>query len=536
MAWGRALAAAVVLASAIPAAHAYEFWLRAESIGQAYQLRAYRLVGADLFLGRRRVTQTLALRIDDVGDLAAARHRAHLPERGLRISLQGYLRIDHDFGDYSTGRIALGSTVVRDALDVIPELSESVAALDLMYGYLELAGLADDKLTLQLGRILADDGWGTTAFDGAQARGRVAPHVEVSASAGLRVRAASPLGTAMYELDGTSGAGCMEYVEGPTPGSGSWKLIDRQRAITNSRLSSDYEYCPQRDVQQPTVGFSIAMPRTHGITAELGYRRTWSDTVGLIGPVDRLQYPDLGLYPNDFGQAPASGVDEERLYARVHGRLAAQGLELEPYADARFSLLHAVFDRADAGLRVRSGAHVLEPAVEYFFPTFDGDSIFNAFSIEPTTDIRLGYRYDARGPWRGTADAWLRHYGHEDGDPSLAGGFDAGLERVLGPWRGRFDALWDDGWGGLRAGGSAEAAWRRTRDQYLRGRVIVLGVREDDHTLRREYVTSSTVVSATFRLADSVAMHAIAEADYDAVHAFQTRVIGVFDLAFLPEP
>jgi hypothetical protein len=340
----------------------------------------------------------------------------------------------------------------------------------------------------------------------------------------------------MYELDGTSGAGCMEYVEGPSPGTGSWKLIDRQRAITNNRLSSDYEYCPQRDVQQPTIGVAIAMPSNHGFAAELGYRRTWSDTVGLIGPVDRLQYPDRGLYPNDFGQAPSSGVDEERLYARVHGRLRVPGLELEPYADARFSLLHGVFDRADAGIRLRVGPHVLEPAVEYFFPTFDGDSIFNAFSIEPTTDAHLGYRYDARGPWRATADAWLRHYGHEDNEPSLAGGFDAGLERVLGAWRGRVDALWDDGWGGLRAGSSAEAAWRRTRDQYLRARVIVLGVREDDQTLRREYVTDSTVLSATFRLADSVAMHVIGEADYDAVHAFQTRVIGVFDLAYLPEP
>ena len=55
--------AAVVLAAAPRPAHAYEFWLRAQTIGQAYQLREYRLVGPDLFLGRRRITQTLALRI-----------------------------------------------------------------------------------------------------------------------------------------------------------------------------------------------------------------------------------------------------------------------------------------------------------------------------------------------------------------------------------------------------------------------------------------------------------------------------------------
>ena len=92
----RAVALAVLLAAS--PAHAYEFWLRAETIGQAYQLREYRLVGPDLFLGRRRVTQMLALRITDIGDLAHDRRVSHLPERGLRISWMSYIRIDHDFG------------------------------------------------------------------------------------------------------------------------------------------------------------------------------------------------------------------------------------------------------------------------------------------------------------------------------------------------------------------------------------------------------------------------------------------------------
>src|SRR6266496_3966871 len=230
----RACVVAIVLAAAAPA-HAYEFWMRAQTYGQAYQLRDYRLIGPDLLLGRRRFTQTLALRIWDVGDFAAARREAHLPERGLRISWRSYLRIDHDFGDYTGGRIVvpLSLPVRRDALDVIPELSASMASLELLYGYLELEGLADDRLTVQIGRTLADDGWGTTGVDGAAARFEVpAAPLAVSASAGLRVRASSPLGVAAYELDGTSGAACREYVEGPTPGTGSWQLIDRNRAIT----------------------------------------------------------------------------------------------------------------------------------------------------------------------------------------------------------------------------------------------------------------------------------------------------------------
>src|SRR3569832_2922886 len=183
--------------------------------------------------------------------------------------------------------------------------------------------------------------------------------------------------------------------------------------ITNSALSSDYEYCPQRDVDQPTVGITRATSHTKHFGAEVGYRRTWSDTVGLSGAVDRLNRPDLGLYPNEYGQAPATGSDEERLYARAHADFKLGELAIQPYGDARYSILHAAFDRADAGVRVRSGDHVLEPSVEYFYPTFDGDSIFNAFSIEPTADLRRGYQ--RAGAWPIRASAWLRAYHHEPG-------------------------------------------------------------------------------------------------------------------------
>ena len=46
------VAAAVVAAVAAVAApaHAYEFWLRTQSIGQAYRLRDYRLFGPDLIV------------------------------------------------------------------------------------------------------------------------------------------------------------------------------------------------------------------------------------------------------------------------------------------------------------------------------------------------------------------------------------------------------------------------------------------------------------------------------------------------------
>jgi hypothetical protein len=96
-------------------------------------------------------------------------------------------------------------------------------------------------------------------------------------------------------------------------------------------------------------------------------------------------------------------------------------------------------------------------------------------------------------------------------------------------------ALYDDGYGGRRVGGTLEAGWRIDREWWLRGRAIVLGVREDDRT-DRDFVTSSSVVSSTWRVADTAAVHGIVELDYDRVHATQFRAIAVLDLAFLPEP
>lgn len=536
-----AVVAGAILAAPAPA-HAYEFWLRAQSTGQAYELQGYSLVGPDLILGRHRFTQTLALRITDIGDLAHDRLVAHLPNRGLRISWQSYVRVDHDFGEWTAGQIRLGTTRV-DAIDAIPELAESSVALQLMYGYLQLDGLLDDRLTAQVGRVLADDGWGQAGIDGARARYEV-PNtpLAVTATAGFRVRAASPLGVSAYELDGTSGAGCQEYVEGPTVGSGTWQLVDRNRALSNTVTTSDYAYCPQREVRQPTLGVQLATVRVGHLEAEVGYRRTWSGTVGVIGAVDRLDYPDLGLYPNDAGQAPASGVNEERLWARARVHLRAGDTAIEPYVDARYSIVNAVLDRGDLGVRLQRGAHTLEPSVEYFFPTFDADSIFNAFSIEATTDARLAYAYApfGRGGIRALASAWVRHYAADAGQADYAGGGDASIERTFGERQrvhGKLTALADGGYGGRRAGGGVEAAWRPYDELWVRARGLVLAVREDELAYHGNVgvTTSSTTLSTTYKLGDTAAVHVILEGDDDALHALQLRALAVLDLAFVPE-
>ena len=76
----------------------------------------------------------------------------------------------------------------------------------------------------------------------------------------------------------------------------------------------------------------------------------------------------------------------------------------------------------------------------------------------------------------------------------------------------------------------------RTPTTAAEGITGALGVHEDEASLGRRFITTSGVASMTLRIAENVGVHAIAEVDYDAIHDIQTRVIGVLDLAFAPEP
>lgn len=85
-------------------------------------------------------------------------------------------------------------------------------------------------------------------------------------------------------------------------------------------------------------------------------------------------------------------------------------------------------------------------------------------------------------------------------------------------------------------GGTAEVGWKYRRALWVRGRAIVLDVDQDGSPLAQRFVTGSATASASLRVADGVGLHAVAEIDDDAIHAIQTRFIGVLDLAFAPEP
>ena len=517
----------VVLLAAAPA-EAYEFEVRARTLTQGFELSAFRVGGGELHFGRRRFTQGLMLEIRDIGDLAAKRKRARPHARGPTISFSSYLRLDHDFGDWTMGELDRDGDTV-DAIDGIPELASSSLALDLLYAYVAIEDLGGGVLDLTIGRQVRMDLLDAWAYDGVTAEIHTPWHVGIELAGGLRLLDSSPLAPSAYELDGTSGADCREYVEDGA-GGGSWQIIDRSRVPGTSRFTADLDYCPQREQLMPTLGVAVVTEGFRAVHARLSYRRSASRTVWLIGEEDRLYFPDEGLYPEPL--APTWGIDEERVALVVHGFVDGKdgALLVSPYAGARWSLLHGVADELVAGSRVRFGAHALEPEVSRSIPTFDGDSIFNVFAVEPSMDARLGYDWTPRhGALRAHAGTWLRRYDLGD-DAELAGGATAG-----GRWTGRalaarVDALLDGGWGGRRAGGSAGLSWQARRWARYAARASLLDVDDGVHR-----VHGALQLGASWEVTEGAAFHVFTESTTSRETPFQVRVLGMLDLQFVPE-
>jgi hypothetical protein len=530
-------AAGVLLVAPAPA-RGYEFEIHSYTLGQGYQLRAYRPLTGDTILRRRRFTQTLTLNIWNIGlGQAPLAHDSRI-DRRPRVSVAAFFRLDHDYGDYTTGQVAISSNLF-DAVDLIPELASASLNLDVLYATVsaeDLAGAVD----VELGRHLVVDALDWWSFDGVSARVRTPWRFAAQGFAGLRIRDTSPGGSVGHELDGTGSGECAEYVEGATPGSGAWRPIDRAVIDGGNPFVSEFAVCPQRDQLMPTFGG--ALETSDGpLHARLTYRRSVSRTPGLIGEVDRFEFPDRGLYPNELGQAPRWGTNEEllALAARYVHPLAGRG-QLVPYAAVRYSALHGVIDELHGGVRLAYGAHSFTPEYYRTLATFDGDSIFNVFSVQPYDDARVTYQVRPRGVLSGYARGWLRRFASEDGGPGvdrsrLAGGLHLGGQYRPGPWSyTRLDLFQEGGYGGHRLGGFASSRWRVRRDWDVAARVSAVYLNQD---LLAELKGTSlgSQLGATYQIAPGIALHVVAEENLNRFRDGQFRLIGMLDLAFHPD-
>jgi hypothetical protein len=216
-----------------------------------------------------------------------------------------------------------------------------------------------------------------------------------------------------------------------------------------------------------------------------------------------------------------------------------------PHVAGRYSALHGVVDEQHAGISLRYGAHAVAP--EYFrsFPTFDGDSIFNVFSISPYRDVRLTYELCPDGAAGcGYLRGWLRGYDSEDAGsaeaPDVAGtataaGAQLGVRYRHSPWSAaRVDVFHEDGYGGRRTGGYGALRWRVSRRWDVMSSLSVIRF-DEDLLADLDGTTVGAQLGGTYLVNEGIAFHLAAEENSNRGGRSQLRLVAVLDLAFHPE-
>lgn len=520
-------------------ASAYSVEADVTSLAQGYSLSTTDLLPSTV--SRRRVTNYLGLRIDDIALGTRPRGQEALQRNELAAALE--LRIDADFGDYlcSIGRVTQSSALScldrsSSGVRTDPELSNYRP--ELLFAYVEGRRLFG-WLTVRLGRQLTWDLLDLRGLDGAQLSLQTPIFLRLDAWGGLSQNGALAIDPSLYVLDGTS----------------------------RSPLRSPDDARQQSRAMQPTVGASASLIGFANLQARLSYRHTWSATA------------DAAAAGCAVGKscAPPWGSIEDRIAGTVHGRVLDGRLHAS--AALRYDLLSARVDDAQASLRALlqagsplspdagsvSAQHSLSADYRYSVPTWDGDSIFNVFGADPYHHAQL--RYDGRRmlrarsaeprPSRRTVReiGWsARGYGRmfvdvarpETTGPSAAstavaslstaGGGDLSLLYRHAQSHVRVDGFVDLGYGGTRAGGDVAGRWALYHDTVsLEGRVLYTYWADELHDSNRSHgVALQAGVRWAFMRGSLI--HVVVEDNIDRFNSSQLRLLATLDLSYALGP
>ncbi len=350
------------------------------------------------------------------------------PEKG-QLEIVASLRLRHDFGEYN-GQAGPDSTPLVEQLDR--------RQLDLMYGYLQgrrLGGFLD----LRVGRQFETSGLDWYVFDGGWARVHTPAHLAIEVFAGQQVDGSRLFGYPNADLDGTAGT-----------------AADQARS--------------------PMIGAALALSELRWIHARLAYRRTFTPAA-----INRKLVEPSGDADGST-QPLASGVDQELVSAAIDMSLAKG--KLAPFAALRMNLGTLRVDELTIGTQVVvSDMHTLRLQYLRSIPSFDLDSIFNMFTVQPLDDLRLVYQVRPSSDWTLLGRGSLRMF-HDQATATQTP-----AQKVPLGWTGALSAAWQKrrfavrsdafvqgGQGGLQAGGSVDSqvrvAWDRVgldlRSYYTR--------------------------------------------------------------------
>jgi hypothetical protein len=340
------------------------------------------------------------------------------PDRG-QLEIVASLRLRHDFGQF-VGQAGPDSTPLVEQLER--------RQLDLMYGYLQgrkLGGFLD----FRVGRQFETSGLDWYVFDGGWARVHTPAHLAVEVFAGQQVDGSRLFGYPSADLDGTAGT-----------------AADQARS--------------------PMIGAALALSELRWVHARVAYRRTFTPA-----SINRNLLEPTGSADGST-QPLASGVDQEFVSASIDMSLAKG--KLAPFAAARMNLGTLRLDDLTVGTQVViSDMHTLRLQYLRTIPSFDLDSIFNLFTIQPFDDLRLVYQVRPSEAWTLLGRGSMRMFRNQtsaagtEPEQRIALGWSGALAAA---WRNRRfaargDAFVQGGEGGLQAGASLDSqvrvAWDR---------------------------------------------------------------------------
>lgn len=464
----RALAFAVLFIPSL--ARAYDFEVDAETIGQAYQLRA----ADDALVDRRRLTQYLGLHVFNLGphdDLGRP-----LPEN--QFYLTSSMRIDADMGDYPSLTELSGRTPEHE---LFPE------KVDLLYAYLGGSNVFG-FLDFELGRQVMIDMYDWTSFDGLHVQARTPFHVAAEIWGGLNVAGDAAIDSPVYRVDGTA------LGQNPFTSLGA----------------------RQEDAPQPTFGLAARLVGLRDLSARFSYERTMSPTGEPRAPGE----PSWGVVDERVGLTTRGRLFDGRVvpwfafrynllagrldevYAGARGQLGRHGFSVEyvlaaptfdgdsiwnVFASQAFDDVRASYDVALGRVRAYATAFVR--------------LFFDERGTYTSTGASSGARLDL-----GRTRGWLRLDGYyEDG----YGGRRAGVELAT---RVRL-------FGDPIDGGFAE------------GRMSYAGFRDDARPEDRAD-SFGAEVGLRYTPIHGLTLHGLVEENVNRLYASQLRVLVLADLSF----
>ncbi|HET9931133.1 MAG TPA: hypothetical protein VFQ35_10620, partial [Polyangiaceae bacterium] len=416
-------------------ASAYDARVDASFDAQYYSLSS---PFGDPYIYRRRYTSTLGLDLDDI--------QGERTRRGPRLNFRSRLRVDGDFAqDYAE----------RDPASnrYVPGLAQS--PLDVMFAYVDGRGFVNGLFNFRLGRQYLIDALGYWSFDGALVEAMLPVHVALSGFLGFEQRTGLPM------LAGARFSG-----------DGVWRG-DRSGLEQNQypAFLDDSSLAPARGVALETWGFS----RFH---SRLSYRRVDNQSPVLVSAFFDPKEP-LRFVKTTRTSSERVGYSL-RIDAGDVGSLSAR---------ATYDLYNRAVSDALVSVDVYAPKNLIVGAdVDYYYPTFDADSIFNFFTHRGMTTAVARLSYASKSALSGTASAGLRWYA-TSGDPQVFGEqqlndttsratavqrdwiAQGGARYRMGPSTIAFDLNAQSGISGHRVGGDLS-----TRRTFQGGRVDALAV------------------------------------------------------------